>query len=68
LIHGNVLAVVFGDKQKEAKILGIFNSVESIIVYRCSPNTKAQTVNFASKSFEGLCLAIGDGGNDINMI
>jgi magnesium-transporting ATPase (P-type) len=37
-------------------------------VYRCSPNTKAQIVDFAAKNFEGLCLAIGDGGNDINMI
>ena len=42
--------------------------MESIIVYRCSPNTKAQIVDFAAKNFEGLCLAIGDGGNDINMI
>ena len=47
----------------------IFDSMDSVIVYRCSPHGKAQIVTFVKdNAADGLSLAIGDGGNDINMI
>ena len=41
-----------------------------MIVYRSSPSEKAQVVSYVmSKSKEeAYTLAIGDGGNDVNMI
>ena len=42
---------------------------KTIIVYRSSPAQKAKVVDFIKKHQPGsITLAIGDGGNDVNMI
>ena len=41
----------------------------SIIIYRSSPDDKAQTIKFIMrKNPDSFTLAIGDGANDVNMI
>jgi len=40
----------------------------SIICCRCNPIQKSQIVNFVKNKSSQICLAIGDGGNDVNMI
>ena len=46
----------------------IFGSVSSVVVYRSSPNEKAEVIKFAHRDKSTFTLAIGDGGNDVNMI
>lgn len=41
---------------------------KSIICARCSPIQKAEIVSFVKKQSGEVTLAIGDGGNDVNMI
>jgi hypothetical protein len=40
----------------------------AIICCRCSPNSKSDVVEFVKKMSNQITLAIGDGGNDVNMI
>ncbi len=40
----------------------------AIICCRCSPNLKSDVVEFVKKMSNETTLAIGDGGNDVNMI
>ena len=47
----------------------IFNASSSVVVFRSSPKEKAEVVNFVQENDKSqFTLAIGDGGNDINMI
>jgi len=46
----------------------IFNSVASVVVFRSSPNEKAEVIKFVQRNKSIFTLAIGDGGNDVNMI
>jgi magnesium-transporting ATPase (P-type) len=40
----------------------------SIICCRCNPLQKSEVVKFVKKHTNDIVLAIGDGGNDVNMI
>jgi len=41
----------------------------SVVVFRASPLQKASTVSFVKEyDNDGASIAVGDGGNDINMI
>ncbi len=40
----------------------------AVICCRCNPIQKSQIVNFVKGMSSEICLAIGDGGNDVNMI
>lgn len=68
MLDGASLAVIFGNESLLKILNEIFEQMDSIIVYRCSPHGKAQIVTSVKNSSDGLCLAIGDGANDINMI
>ena len=54
------------------KISGLFYELikdsRSLICCRASPSQKSKIVNFIKKKSDQLTLAIGDGGNDVNMI
>ena len=69
MISGAALNKICLEEELGQKISGIFKSAASVIVYRSSPAEKAATINLVRKfDKEALTLAIGDGGNDINMI
>jgi magnesium-transporting ATPase (P-type) len=46
----------------------LMKKTRSIIACRCSPVLKAEIVSFVKKKSKEITLAIGDGGNDVNMI
>jgi phospholipid-translocating ATPase len=46
----------------------VITKSRSVICCRCSPNFKSNVVGFVKKMSGNLTLAIGDGGNDVNMI
>lgn len=63
------MSLLYEDIELSQKIGEIFKLCASIIVYRSSPNDKAQTIKFVMKTDPGCyTLAIGDGANDVNMI
>lgn len=60
-------------EDKKAKLSEYATSIlvkaETVIMYRSSPDQKAQVVNLIRQNLRGKkTLAIGDGANDINMI
>lgn len=61
--------MILGDPDLSVKVVSLFKRSESVIVYRSSPDEKAQTVKFIMKHEpESFSLAVGDGANDVNMI
>lgn len=68
LLDGTAVPTIFGDAELEKLVLEVFSSAASVVVYRCSPGGKAQIVEFVMRDKRVHSLAIGDGGNDINMI
>ena len=68
LINGGSLSVIFEDPILSELISFIFNTVASVVVFRSSPNEKAEVIKFVQRDKSTFTLAIGDGGNDVNMI
>lgn len=61
--------MILGDETLAEKVVGLFKRAESVVVYRSSPDEKAQTVKFIMKHEpQSFSLAVGDGANDVNMI
>ena len=60
--------MIFEDPILSDLIKFIFDSVASVVVFRSSPNEKAEVIKFAQRDKSTFTLAIGDGGNDVNMI
>eukprot|EP00792_Barthelona_sp_PAP020_P006686 TRINITY_DN3056_c0_g2_i1.p1 TRINITY_DN3056_c0_g2~~TRINITY_DN3056_c0_g2_i1.p1 ORF type:complete len:1071 (+),score=262.99 TRINITY_DN3056_c0_g2_i1:162-3215(+) len=46
----------------------IFDGAAAVIGCRLAPKQKAQAVSLVKDASDEVCLAIGDGGNDVNMI
>eukprot|EP00792_Barthelona_sp_PAP020_P006685 TRINITY_DN3056_c0_g1_i1.p1 TRINITY_DN3056_c0_g1~~TRINITY_DN3056_c0_g1_i1.p1 ORF type:complete len:1069 (+),score=306.19 TRINITY_DN3056_c0_g1_i1:30-3209(+) len=46
----------------------IFDGAAAVIGCRLAPKQKAQAVTLVRNASDDVCLAIGDGGNDVNMI
>ena len=49
-------------------LINYFFRFRTVICCRSTPNQKAEIVNFVKKNLKKVTLAIGDGGNDVNMI
>ena len=61
--------MILGDDNLAEKVVSLFKRAESVVVYRSSPDEKAQTVKFIMKHEpQSFSLAVGDGANDVNMI
>jgi len=52
----------------ESKFKQVFELVDSMICNRAAPAQKAYVVRWVMKTYSGICLAIGDGANDVSMI
>lgn len=68
LINGGSLSIIFEDPHLSELIRYIFKASASVVVFRSSPNEKAEVIRFVQKEKDIFTLAIGDGGNDVNMI
>lgn len=56
-------------KKKNAKLFyQCLSECRSVICSRCAPIQKSNVVDFVKKHSHQMTLAIGDGGNDVNMI
>ncbi|EGG19357.1 P-type ATPase [Cavenderia fasciculata] len=64
-VEGHVLTTVL--KFAESEFLQLSGLVSSVICCRVTPNQKALVVRMV-KNTNKICLAIGDGGNDVSMI
>lgn len=69
IVHGNSLAVIFGDESLEKDFAELCDHAKTACCCRVSPSQKAQFLKMIKQIHpdEG-CLAIGDGSNDVPMI
>ena len=55
------------NSKDEKALANLIMRADSVICARSTPKQKARIVNFVRKRNK-VCLAIGDGANDVNMI
>jgi phospholipid-transporting ATPase len=68
ILDGVSLDLILRDMEKSFLFLAVLKNCESIICCRVTPVQKASVVRLVQKNLGKICLAIGDGGNDVNMI
>lgn len=56
-----------GFEMESEKLANLLMKADSVVCARSTPKQKAKIVNFVRKRGK-ICLAIGDGANDVNMI
>ncbi|KAJ7560113.1 hypothetical protein O6H91_04G114100 [Diphasiastrum complanatum] len=70
VIDGDSLAVVLADDKLQELFLNLSKRCASVLCCRVSPKQKARVTKLVKKGLgeDKLCLAIGDGANDVGMI
>lgn len=68
VIEGHALTHAFNDEETEDLLLDLSTRCNTVICCRVSPLQKAQIVHLIKDNLGVMCLAIGDGANDVSMI
>ncbi|CAI5969757.1 unnamed protein product [Closterium sp. NIES-64] len=68
VIDGKALVLVLADDALRAAFLELALQCASVICCRVSPKQKAQVTAMVRREGKQICLAIGDGANDVGMI
>ena len=68
IIEGSAIDKCIEDEKISELFYELIKDSRSLICCRASPSQKSKVVNFIKKKSDELTLAIGDGGNDVNMI
>ena len=68
IIEGSAIDTCMEEGPAENIFFDLIKDSRSLICCRSSPSQKSRIVEFIKKKSEELTLAIGDGGNDVNMI
>ena len=69
MVPGDLVPQILSAPTEANRFLSIVKKCKCVIVYRSSPSQKADIVKFVRRKIKGsVTLAIGDGGNDVNMI
>lgn len=68
VIDGGALRHAFEDSAIEELLLRLSTKCNTVICCRVSPLQKAQIVRLIKDNLGVMCLAIGDGANDVSMI
>jgi phospholipid-translocating ATPase len=68
VIEGHALAHAFDDEETNDLLLALSTRCNTVICCRVSPLQKAQIVRLIKDNLGVMCLAIGDGANDVSMI
>ncbi|WVQ83909.1 hypothetical protein IAT38_006053 [Cryptococcus sp. DSM 104549] len=68
VIDGHALAHCFEDEYIEELLLALSTRCNTVVCCRVSPLQKAQIVHLIKDNLGVMCLAIGDGANDVSMI
>lgn len=68
VIDGSSLRHAFAEQQTKDLLLELGTRCRAVICCRTSPLQKAQIVRLVKDGLGAMCLAIGDGANDVSMI
>ena len=68
LINGDIISKIISSEETIKIFNELFNRCTSIICSRVNPKQKAKLVNIIKSMNKEVCLAIGDGTNDVGMI
>ena len=68
VIEGHALTHAFADDELQELLLQLSMKCTTVICCRVSPLQKAQVVHLIKDNLGAMCLAIGDGANDVSMI
>ena len=68
IIEGSAIDTCMTEGRASELFYELVKDSRSLICCRSSPSQKSKVVEFIKKNSDGLTLAIGDGGNDVNMI
>ena len=68
IIEGSAIDTCMEKGRASELFFELIKDSRSLICCRSSPSQKSKVVEFIKKNTDGLTLAIGDGGNDVNMI
>ncbi|WRT65198.1 uncharacterized protein IL334_002141 [Kwoniella shivajii] len=68
VIDGHALTHCFDDSETEELLLALSTQCNTVVCCRVSPLQKAQIVRLIKDNLGVMCLAIGDGANDVSMI
>ncbi|EIW68591.1 hypothetical protein TREMEDRAFT_74105 [Tremella mesenterica DSM 1558] len=68
VIEGGALANAFDDPETADLLLTLSTKCTTVVCCRVSPLQKAQIVHLIKDNLGVICLAIGDGANDVSMI
>ncbi|EJU00708.1 phospholipid-translocating P-type ATPase [Dacryopinax primogenitus] len=68
VIDGAGLAEALAENWSKALLMQVSTRCEAVVCCRVSPKQKAQIVHLVKDGLGAMCLAIGDGANDVSMI
>jgi len=68
IIDGDAINFTFHNEKLKTLFLEMIPEFRAVICCRSTPNQKADVVTFVKDNLKKMTLAIGDGGNDVNMI
>ena len=67
IVEGEALEICLQEKNRTL-FYDCLSKCRSVICSRCAPIQKSQVVDFIKRQSKQMTLAIGDGGNDVNML
>ncbi|KAG0317602.1 hypothetical protein BGZ99_006206 [Dissophora globulifera] len=68
IVDGSALKVILDDEEARKDLIRLSDVCFSVICCRASPLQKALVVELIRRGKKTVCLAIGDGANDVSMI
>lgn len=68
VLDGQFFKVITSSPRRKLEYLALFLKCDSVICCRMTPNQKAEVVQLMQRFTNKVTLAVGDGGNDVNMI
>ena len=68
MLEGSAITTCMTKGEAADLFWGLIQRSRSLICCRASPSQKSQIVKFIKEKTDSITLAIGDGGNDVNMI
>ena len=68
VVDGTTLQLIFKDAKVTDNFFKLCRASKSVVCCRVSPKQKSDIVDNYMKTQSGICIAIGDGANDVPMI
>lgn len=68
VVDGSTLLLIFTDPKVTDNFFKLCRASKSVVCCRVSPKQKSDIVDNYMKTQSGICIAIGDGANDVPMI